>query len=66
VRVAHFTFILPVDMGIFGVVDAGRVYLNGDSPGGWHTSKGLGFWIGVPDPSTAVRVCRRLGPAGPC
>ena len=66
VRVAKFVFILPVDAGIFGIVDAGRVYLNGDSPGGWHTAEGVGFWIGVPDPSTAVRVCRRLGSSGPC
>jgi hemolysin activation/secretion protein len=61
-----FAFIVPLDVGIFGVVDAGRVYLNGDSPGGWHSAKGVGFWIGVPDPSTAVRVCKRFGPAGPC
>jgi hypothetical protein len=63
---AKFAFIVPLDVGIFGVVDAGRVWVNGDSPGGWHTAKGLGFWVGVPDPSTAGRVCKRLGPAGPC
>jgi hypothetical protein len=61
-----FAFIVPLDVGIFGVVDASRVYVNGESPGGWHNAKGVGFWIGVPDPSTAVRVCKRFGPAGPC
>lgn len=66
VRVAHFVFLLPVDAGIFGVADVGRVYYNGDSPGGWHKTAGLGFWIGVPDPSTALRVCRRMGASGPC
>ena len=65
-RIARFALVLPFDVGIFGVVDAGRVYLNGDSPGGWHTAAGLGFWIGVPDPATAIRVCRRTGAAGPC
>jgi outer membrane protein assembly factor BamA len=65
-RLARFAFILPVDAGIFGIVDAGRVYVNGDSPGGWHTSAGVGFWVGVPDPSTAVSVCRRPGASGPC
>jgi hypothetical protein len=61
-----FAFIVPWDVGIFGVVDAGRVYYQGDSPGGWHETAGVGFWIGVPDPSTAVRVCRRFGASGPC
>jgi hypothetical protein len=64
--VAKFAFILPLDAGIFGIVDAGRVYVNGDSPGGWHTSAGIGFWIGMPDPATAVRVCRRPAESGPC
>jgi outer membrane protein assembly factor BamA len=66
VRVARFVLLLPVDAGVFGIVDAGRVYVNGDSPGGWHTSAGVGFWIGVPDPSTAIRMCRRPGGSGPC
>jgi hypothetical protein len=61
-----FAFIVPLDVGIFGVGYAGRVWVNGDSPGGWHTATGIGFWIGVPDPSTAVRVCRRFGASGPC
>ena len=32
-------------MGIFGFADAGRVYLDGASPGGWHTSLGGGIWL---------------------
>ena len=31
--------------GIFGLVDAGRVWLDGESPGGWHTGFGGGVWI---------------------
>jgi hypothetical protein len=30
-------------VGAFGLADAGRVYLDGDSPGGWHTSTGGGL-----------------------
>jgi hypothetical protein len=30
-------------LGGFGLVDAGRVYLDGDSPGGWHTGYGGGL-----------------------
>ncbi len=66
VPVARFSFVLPLNVGVFGVLDAGRVYVNGASPGGWHTAKGLGFWIGVLDPTSAVRVCRRWAQKGPC
>jgi hypothetical protein len=31
--------------GVFGLVDAGRVWLDGDSPGKWHTGIGAGVWI---------------------
>ena len=31
--------------GIFGLVDAGRLWLDGESPGGWHTGFGGGVWI---------------------
>jgi outer membrane protein assembly factor BamA len=61
-----FAFILPWSVGMFGFVDAGRVYVNGDSPGGWHTGAGIGAWIGVPDPTSAVKVCRRPSGGGFC
>jgi hypothetical protein len=54
VPLASFSFILPLDVGVFGLMDAGRVYLDGESPGGWHTAAGGGFWIGVLDPTSAL------------
>ncbi len=51
---AHVSFILPLDMGVFGLVDAGRVYQDGESPGGWHSAVGGGFWVGLLDPSTGL------------
>jgi len=30
-------------LGVFGLADAGRVYLDGDSPGGWHAGYGGGI-----------------------
>jgi hypothetical protein len=33
------------DVGVFGLADAGRVYVAGESPGGWHTSYGGGAWF---------------------
>lgn len=32
-------------LGVLGLTDAGRVYVDGDSPGGWHTSHGAGLWF---------------------
>ena len=30
-------------LGALGLADAGRVYLDGDSPGGWHAGYGGGL-----------------------
>jgi hypothetical protein len=56
VPIAKFPFILPLDVGAIGFADAGRVYLNGDSPGGWHTAAGGGFWVGYLNPGTSFNV----------
>jgi hypothetical protein len=31
--------------GVFGLVDVGRVWLDGESPGGWHKGVGGGLWF---------------------
>jgi hypothetical protein len=56
VPIARFPFILPLDVGALGFVDAGRVYLNGQSPGGWHSAAGAGLWFGFLNPGTNVNV----------
>ncbi|HEY1951470.1 MAG TPA: hypothetical protein VGG76_01585 [Gemmatimonadaceae bacterium] len=56
VPLARFPFIMPLDVGALGFADAGRVYLNGNSPGGWHSAVGAGFWVGVLDPGKSVNV----------
>lgn len=33
------------ESGIFGLADAGRVWFDGRSPGGWHSGFGGGFWL---------------------
>jgi hypothetical protein len=45
VRVGSPRVIVPVAAGIFGFADVGRVYLEGQSPGGWRTSVGGGIWL---------------------
>jgi hypothetical protein len=49
-------FILPWDIGALGYLEAGRVYMNGESPGGWHRAAGAGVWIGVLSPATSLSV----------
>jgi hemolysin activation/secretion protein len=45
VRLWRPRVVLPTSLGVFGFADAGRVYLDGASPGGWHTSTGGGLWL---------------------
>lgn len=33
------------DLGALAFIDLGRVYVDGDSPGGWHRGRGLGLWF---------------------
>ena len=54
VPVAKFPFILPLDVGLIGFGDAARVYVKGDSPGGWHSAAGGGFWVGAINPAISV------------
>jgi hypothetical protein len=56
VPIAKFPFIVPLDVGALGFVDMGRVYVNGQSPGGWQKAAGAGFWVGFLDPGKSVNV----------
>ena len=55
---ARFTVILPLNTGLLATEDIGRVYVNGDSPGGWHNAFGAGFWVAFHDLSLDIRVMR--------
>jgi hypothetical protein len=46
VPLTRFTFLIPVRAGVTGVAESGRVYYQGSSPGGWHSTTGGGIWIG--------------------
>jgi len=56
VPVVDFAFILPIDIGVYTYGDAGRVFVERESPDGWHNSKGAGVWIGILNPFTGVSV----------
>jgi len=56
VPLARFPLVMPMNVGVLGFADAGRVYMDGASPGGWHTGAGGGVWIGVLKPSASLTV----------
>lgn len=45
-HLTQFRTIMPHLFGVFGSVDAGRVWVEGQSPGGWHLGYGGGIWLG--------------------
>jgi hypothetical protein len=55
-RLANVHFILPLDVGVFPLAETGRVWSDGESPGGWHSAYGGGVWIGLPDPSKSISI----------
>jgi len=42
----RMTIVVPTDVGVFGLADAGRVFLEGESSDQWHTALGGGLWLG--------------------
>ncbi len=44
-NVAPVEIILPGHFGVFGLADAGRVFLEGESSDRWHTAYGGGIWL---------------------
>jgi hypothetical protein len=41
--------VLPADVGVFGLADAGRVFLEGETSDEWHTAFGGGVWLAFLD-----------------
>jgi hypothetical protein len=44
-RVAPFFLFFPGEIGVFGLGDAGRVYVEGEESRSWHTAWGGGVWL---------------------
>ena len=42
---AKVMLVLPADLGVFGLADAGRVFVEGESSDKWHTAFGGGLWL---------------------
>jgi len=43
--VARLFLLVPVQFGVFGLGDAGRVYLSGETSDRWHAGAGGGLWF---------------------
>ncbi|MGH7583491.1 MAG: hypothetical protein ACREL5_09720 [Gemmatimonadales bacterium] len=48
----------PLTFGLLGTVDYGRVYVGGESPGGWHRGFSAGFSVGFRGLTADFRVWR--------
>ncbi|MGH7699462.1 MAG: hypothetical protein ACREMJ_02945 [Gemmatimonadales bacterium] len=46
-RLGKVTLALPADVGIFGLGDVGRVWLEGESSDRWHAGVGGGVWLAL-------------------
>lgn len=55
-KVLQFHFLTPVDFGAFGLADAGRVYVTGESSTTWHTATGGGIWFAFIKPANTISI----------
>ncbi len=46
-RVSRVTLMVPSHWGVFGFVDSGRVWLEGETSDTWHTGFGGGVWVSL-------------------
>jgi hypothetical protein len=53
-RFGRFFFVVPGELGVFGLADVGRVFLDGESSDTWHTAFGGGIWMAVLGPGNVV------------
>src|SRR5262245_48747060 len=54
--IVQVNVLVPTQIGVFGLGDIGRVFLEGESSDKWHTAWGGGFWFAVLSPTNAISV----------
>jgi outer membrane protein assembly factor BamA len=54
VPITRVYILVPGQLGVFALGDAGRVFLDGESSDKWHTAIGGGLWVSLVDPATAM------------
>jgi hypothetical protein len=53
---SRISVLLPGDIGVFGLADAGRVFLSGESSDTWHSAFGGGLWLSFLDRASTLSV----------
>jgi hypothetical protein len=53
-RLAEVRVLLPSHIGVVGIADVGRVYLEGESSDEWHSGLGGGIWLAPLKRSTSI------------
>lgn len=56
--------LVPVQWGVFGLVDTGRVFLEGESSRTWHTGVGGGLWWSFLKPANTISLAVVRGNEG--
>ena len=59
--VAPVEIVLPGDFGVFGLADAGRVFVNGETSDRWHTAYGGGIWLSWLDRAYTISIAVAKG-----
>ena len=53
-RAGRVNLLLPVNVGLLGFADVGRVFLEGESSDRWHTGFGGGLWLWAVQPANVL------------
>ena len=53
---ARLFILVPTQLGVFGLGDAGRVYFSGQTSDRWHAAAGGGIWLSFLSPANTVSV----------
>jgi hypothetical protein len=55
-RLGRMTLVLPADIGVFGLADVGRVFLEGEDSDEWHPGFGGGLWLAYLNRNNTVSI----------
>ena len=61
-RLGRPSLVVPGDFGVFGLADAGRVYVSGETSDRWHAAAGGGLWFAPLSASNTVSVAVARSP----
>ncbi|HEY6110600.1 MAG TPA: hypothetical protein VIV56_16980, partial [Gemmatimonadales bacterium] len=63
-RVGRFYALLPIEFGVFGLADAGRVFRSGETSTVWHGAAGGGLWLAFLNRVNTLTLAAARSPEG--